>query len=339
MIFIMQGSLIAGGGNSLSVVGGGVVVQGAGSATFGVTMTNDAEVEGFVVALSFDSSSVSVTDVSTSGSVTESSGAELIVPEILAGGFTLGCVLDAAAPFDGQTIGAGTDQLLMEFTVQSNLILNQGDPNVSTGFEFVDGNFNNPPLSNIVVIAGQSVGAGSGLGLNGDVTAMGIAPPPPATLTIENGVADSSGQGSARILLENSGETQGFVLSVGHDGTELTLDGIDLAGTETESAGAEFTAIETYTDGGTIGVVLDFNFPFDGQTVPAGNNLHIANYNYSDSVDVYIDGDAVPADQIATLAFVDGSFGAPALNNVVVSGGLSISPDYVDGSFTTQPVA
>ena len=50
MIFIMQGSLIAGGGNSLSVVGGGVVVQGAGSATFGVTMTNDAEVEGFVVA-------------------------------------------------------------------------------------------------------------------------------------------------------------------------------------------------------------------------------------------------------------------------------------------------
>ena len=341
MISVMPGSLIAGGGNSFSVVGGGAVVQGAGSATFGVTMTSDADIQGFVVSVSFDNSSVSVTDLSTTGTVTESAGAELVVPEIheIGGGFTLGCVLDAAAPFDGQTISSGPNQLLMEFTVQSNLILDQADPNVITGFDFVDGAYNNPPLSNIIVIDGQSLGAGSGLGLNGDAAAMSIAPPPPATLTIENGVADSSGQGSARILLENSGDTQGFVLSVGHDGSELTLDGIDLAGTETESAGAEFTAVETYTDGGTIGVVLDFNFPFDGQTVPAGNNLHIANYNYSDSVDVYIDGDAVPADQITALAFVDGVFGAPALNNVIVTGGLSISPDLVDGNFTTPPVS
>ena len=97
----------------------------------------------------------------------------------------------------------------------------------------------------------------------------------------------------------NSGETQGFVLSVTHPAADLTLTGIDLNGTEAEAVGAEFVVIDLYANGGTIGVVLDFEFPFDGQTIGAGNNLHIANYNYSDTVEIYTEGDPAPADQIA----------------------------------------
>ena len=330
---------LAGNSASFSISGGGVTVQGTGSAEFGVDMYTPEDIEGFVIAMSFDSSLVTITDLSTSGTVTESSNAELVVPQIFAGGFTLGCVVDAAAPFDGQTIAAGSGLRLLNFTAQSVVVLGQGDPNEVTGFAFTDDTFNNPPLSNIVVSGGFSFGNGSGLVLNDDPSAMTIAPPPPAALTIENGVADASGNGSARILLENSGDTQGFVLSVTHPAADLTLTGIDLNGTEAEAVGAEFVVVDLYANGGTIGVVLDFEFPFDGQTIGAGNNLHIANYNYSDTVEIYTEGDPAPADQIAALTFEDGVFGAPALNNVVVTGGLSINPDLNNGNFSTPPVA
>ncbi|MGB1810348.1 MAG: hypothetical protein ACPHQT_08730 [Planctomycetota bacterium] len=336
---ISPASVMAGGGASFTISGGGVTVQGTGSADFGIDMDSPSDIEGFVIAVSFDDSLVAVTDVSTAGTVTESSNAELVVPEILSGGFTLGCVLDAAAPFDGQTIAAGSGLRLMNFTAQSVVVLDQADPNEVTGFAFTDGTFNNPPLSNIVVSGGLSIGASNGLSLNDDLGALSIAPPPPATLTIENGVADASGNGSARILMENAGETQGFVLSVTHPAADLTLTGIDLTGSETEATGAEFVVVDVYANGGTVGVVLDFEFPFDGQTIGAGSNLHIANYNYSDTVEIYIEGEAAPADQIAALTFEDSAFGSPPLNNVVVTGGLSINPDLNDGNFSTPPVA
>ena len=336
---LLSNGVMAGGGYSFSISGSGATVQGTGSADFGVDMDSTTDIEGFVVALSFDDSLVTVTDVSTAGTITESANAELVVPEIFTGGFTVGCVLDAAAPFDGQVIAAGNGLRLLNFTAQSVVILDQADPNEVTGFTFTDATFNNPPLNNIVVSGGLSFGSGAGLTLNDDGSALSIAPPPPATLTIENGVADSSGNGAVRILLENAGDTQGFVLSVGHTAGEVTLDSIDLNGTATESAGAEFVVSDVYADGGTIGVVLDFNAPFDGQTIAAGANIHIANYNYSDTVEVYIEGEAAPADQIAALTFVDGVYGSPALNNVVVTGGLSIGPDLVNGNFTTAPVA
>ena len=262
-----------------------------------------------------------------------------MVPEILTNGFTLGVVLDAVAPFDGQAIAAGSGQDIGNFTAQSVVVLSQGDADVVTGFDFVDGTFNSPALTNLLVQGGQSVDASNGLTLSGDTSAMSIGAPPPATLSVEDATADSSGEGTARILLENSGETQGFVLSITHAAAALTLDSIDLDGTVTDSVGAEFTAINTYSGGGTCGVVLDFSAPFDGQTIPAGVGSHIANYNYSDTVEVYFEGDPIPADQITNLIFTDGAFGAPPLNNVVVTGGLSISPDVVDGTFSTPPVA
>jgi len=333
------GSPQANGQNSIGISGGGQAVQGLGSASFGIEMDNDAPVEGYVVAVSYDNSAVAITALSIGGSVTEAAGAELVVPEILTNGFTLGVVLDAVAPFDGQAIAAGSGQDIGNFTAQSVVVLSQGDADVVTGFDFVDGTFNSPALTNLLVQGGQSVDASNGLTLSGDTSAMSIGAPPPATLSVEDATADSSGEGTARILLENSGETQGFVLSITHAAAALTLDSIDLDGTVTDSVGAEFTAINTYSGGGTCGVVLDFSAPFDGQTIPAGVGSHIANYNYSDTVEVYFEGDPIPADQITNLIFTDGAFGAPPLNNVVVTGGLSISPDVVDGTFSTPPVA
>jgi len=285
-----------------------------------------------------------VTDVNTTGSVTESSGAELIVPEILSNGFTLGVVMDATAPFGGQTIPAGTGQNIGTFTAQSVIANPTGSPDETTGFNFVDGALNNPPLDNIIVQGGLSVGSGAGLGLNDSAAdALTIQPIPPATYTIESASfpsVDGNTTGNCvRILLENSNATQGFVTSISHDPGVVTLVSINLVGTATDAAGAEFVAPNILPGGGTLGVVLDFNAPFGGQTIAGGSNIHIANYCYNCVNDItYFTGETPPPAQTTNLTFVDGVFGTPPLDNVVVSGGLSINPTLVNGTFTCEPV-
>jgi len=336
--------LFAGGSvgaqQSLSIIGTNTV-QGLGSADFSVEMDSTAPVEGYVLAIDYDPAVVMVTNVSADGSVAASSGAELVVPEILPTGFTLGVVMDAIAPFNGQTIPAGTGQNVGSFTAQSTIILSPGDPLVTTNFNFVDGSLNNPPLDNIIVQGGLSVGAGSGLTLNNsDPAALTIGPPPPAGLEIESAGYASTGGGCVRVLLDNdAGETQGFVTSISHDVSVVTLVDININGTATAAASAEFIAPNLLAAGGTLGVVLDFNAPFDGQTIAAGQDLHIANYCY-DCVNaiIYVLGDTPPPAEVSDLTFVDGVFGTPPLDNVVVVGGLSINPDLVNGTFTCQPV-
>jgi len=332
---------IVGAQQSFSIVGTSNV-QGLGSADYTVEMDSTAPVEGYVLAISYDPALVMVTDATTAGSVAESAGAELVVPEVLPAGFTIGVVLDATAPFDGQTIPAGVGQNVGTFTAQSVVILNQGDPPVTTNFNFQDGSLNNPPLDNIIVQGGLSIGAGGGLTLNdSDPAAMTIGPPPPAGLEIESASSPSTANsGCARILLDNdAGDTQGFVLSISHNSAVVTLVDINIDGTATEAAGAEFVVDNILAGGGTLGVVLDFNAPFDGQTIAAGQGIHIANYCYSCVNEVvYILGDPAPPSEVSDLTFVDGVFGSPPLSNVVVVGGLSISPDLTNGTFTCEPV-
>jgi hypothetical protein len=298
-------------------------------------MTNTAPVEGLVIAIGYDNGLVNVTSVDRTAA-TNATDAELFVPEILAGGFTLGVVMDAGPPFNGQTIAAGTSQAVATFDVQSTTILATGDPNVITGFNFVDGALNNPPLDNIIVQGGLSIGAGQGLALNSAPNALTIAPPPPATLTIVNAASDTGG--CAMILLDNDvGPTQGFVLSISHDPLIVTLVDINLDGTATDLAGAEFVQTAFPAGGGTVGVVLDFSAPFNGQTIPAGQNVHIANFCYECVTEVTYSGLPVPPTVTTDLTFVDDVFGSPTLANVVVVGGQSINPILENGTFSCVP--
>ena len=78
------------------------------------------------------------------------------------------------------------------------------------------------------------------------------------------------------------------------------------------------------TGGGTLGVVLDFNPPFAGQTIAIGAANHIANYVYCCKNPVtYPTGDPVPPSEFSPLTFADDTFGNPPLNNVIVVAGLS----------------
>ena len=162
----------------------------------------------------------------------------------------------------------------------------------------------------------------------------------PSSFTAESTSVASTGGGTVRIMMDSPLDVQGFVISMSHDPVMITLTGIDISGTDTEAANAEFVVPAVYTDGGTLGVVLDFNAPYDGQVIPQGSGIHGANYNYSCNNPVlYFEGDPVPPSETSDLTFVDNLFGNPLLENVSVSAGMSVWPSLFDGTFTCEPVA
>ena len=326
-MFLLLGNVSA--QQSLSI--GSETVAGLGSANLPISMTTTAPTEGFVLAISIDSSLVAADEISISGTVTESAGAELVVPEILtSGGVTLGVVMDAGAPFDAQTIPAGTDQLIATLTLTPVTLVTV---DTDTPVAFLDGTLNSPPLDNILVQGGLSVSANTGLALNpGQIT---LLPPPPDALTIESASAASNGSAAVRVLMSNmTGPVQGYALAISHDEAALDLDAISIAGTVAESVGAELVVPQLYVGGGTLGVVLDFQSPFDAQAIPAGNDQHIANFVYSCDAEIIDPAPALTTD----ITFVDGVLGTPALDNVIVVAGLSLRPSLENGTFTCLPI-
>jgi len=312
--------------NSLTITDG----QSAGlaSETLSVLMDADASVEGFVLAITFDNGLLSVTNI-VAGSATTAASAELVVPETLSGGFTLGVVVDASAPFDGQEIPAGSGQEIAAFTLTPQTIVTT---DTQSAVEFSDGVLNNPPLSNLLVQNGQSIGAANGLGLNNGT--MTLLPPPPDSMRLESIEFDSDSSGAARVLLSNSsGAVQGYVLAVAHDSAVVSLQGITL-GAETLAAGAELVVPELYSNGGTLGVVLDFESPFEGQSIATGADNHIASFTYSSNQVI-----ENPDPPITTaIELVNSQLGSPALDNVIVVAGLSISPALEDGTLTLRDI-
>ena len=302
--------------------------QGLEALTAMVTLDSDTGTQGYVLAIGFDSSLLNPTEVTVEGTDVESVGAELVVAEILSGGLTLGVVLDTESPFDGQVIpaGSGSSLAVLRFTPS---VISTSD--ITSELQFQDGVFNSPPLDNIIVQGGLSVGANDGLLLiDGTVT---ISPPPPDSLRIEDGsvLADGMSVGDARVLLSNSsGPVQGFVIAIAHGGVELTLQEITLVGTLTEAVGNEFEVTNLYADGGTMGVVLDFQPPFEGQTIPTGTDNHIATYRYSCNGIIYLPD----SDLVTSLTPINSYIGDPPLDNVIVVGGLSLSPSLEAGSMT-----
>ncbi len=302
---------------------------GDGAAREGViplSITSADPVEGFVAAVAFDGAKIEVTAIDQANRLGTVYGAELVVKEIYANGFTLGVVLDVDSPFAGQTIPVGTQQVAL-IGVRA---LACGDAPEDVPVRFVDNVLGQPPLFNLIVIGGESKSAEEGLVLtNGSMRVPVCAP---QTIFVEQTVLPLDAMsGAVKIMTENTEPVEGFIISLAHD-AGVALDSITLQGTATQAAGAEFVHAVLYPgQGGTIGVVLDFDPPYGGQTIPAtGQAMHLANYNFTYT------GAALPLGGSATinLRLVDNVFGTPKLQNMLVQDGLSEFPVLVNGSVT-----
>ncbi|MGE4619071.1 MAG: hypothetical protein AAEJ04_04600 [Planctomycetota bacterium] len=316
---------------SLSIGDG--TAEGLSPETLSITLDASIAVQGFVLAIGYNEDLVTASDLGVAGSA---SNAELIIAEVLTGGVTMGVIMDAEPPYEGQTITPGGGTLIAELTMTPVVVVST---EILVPISFVDDVFNTPVLNNVIVQGGLSVGVDEGLELNGGI--LTILEAPPAMMKVEDSSAYADGlgtQGDARVLLDNNlGGIQGFVTALAHDPKGIVLEEISI-GVDTDNAGAEFTIINIYTDGGTLGVVLDFQSPFDGQAIPNGTDLHIATYTYACvEENIYPEGDPPPVAGTTLLTFVDGVLGSPALSNVLVVGGFSIAPQKENGTFTCVP--
>lgn len=330
VVLVGSNALYAGGLTSLSL--GSTTLDGFTPSAVDIRKNSLTAVEGFTVAVGYDTAHVIALDFGVAG---DAAVAEFVSNGIFndQGGATLQAILDLDPPFGGPLIPAGNGILIAELTLQASAAV--ATPQ-STPLDFVDGVFSIPPVSNSLTIAGAPVDAAQGLVLNsGSVTCN---PPPNDTLAVEDATLVSLEQGAVRVLLSNeSGAVQGFVLAIAHDPALLQLDEINVEGTVTEAIGAEFVAPNTSPAGGvggTVGVVLDFNAPFFGQTIPVGFDQHVANYVYTALPDLL---EGVDAPLSTNLNFIDGALGSPVLDNVLVIVGLSVQPILIDGVVTIDP--
>jgi len=312
--------LLAGGahaqGKSLAIGS----VEGS-AATVPITMTSDEPIEGFVLSVAFDTTKITATDVRVAGAA---AAAELVVPEILPEGFTLGVIMDFEPPYGGQTIPAGT-ALVAEADLRADMAalgLDPGDT-VVLPVAFLDG-LNDPPLSNIIVAGGMSFGAGEGLGLaGGAVTIVGKGDD--IRIVSTTGALNANSI-PVSITVDSTEPVEGYVLSIAHD-PALTLASIAVGAA---ASSAEFFVPRTYANGGTLGVVMDLDPPYAGQTVPVGVGNEIAVFTYTRPA---ADCAATRSDTYA-LTFVDEVFGHPLLSNTLVQDGMSIPPNLNNGTVT-----
>ena len=134
-----------------------------------------------------------------------------------------------------------------------------------------------------------------------------------------------------RVLLTTPDPVEGFLTAIRHDAELLSLESITIAGTASEANGADFVSAEVLPNGGTLGVILDFEEPFSGNEIPPGSNLPIAIYRYCCAE--FTGNES----RVSPLELVDGVLGTQARDNVVVVGGLSLDPLLCNGSVTCEP--
>ncbi|MEM7168220.1 MAG: hypothetical protein AAF581_22425 [Planctomycetota bacterium] len=312
---------------------GNETILGLSSTTVDVSMTTTTGTEAFILAVGYDTAQVSVTNFDISALVA-AAPAELISGSIFepAGGATLGVVLDAFSPFNGQELAAGTDIVIAQLDVAADVTV--AGPTV-VPLTFVDGTFDSPPLDNILVQGGVSLGAAAITLNDGSVTLDAVVVGNDEFAIGDTSISQAAPVGCVEVTMTNSGAAEGFVLSIEHD-SALTLEEINVIGTVTEANGAELVVPELFNaqNGGTLGVVMDFNSPFTGQTIPAGADQHVANFCYScDNPPVQ----PAPATTHA-LTFVDGVFSSPPLDNMIVIAGLSVTPTTSGGTVTCEAI-
>ncbi len=303
---------------------------GSGSGRDGaleLTLSASAPVGGFTAAAAFDGASMQVTHIDRENRLGGVLGAELVAAEIYPGGFVLQAVMDVEAPFDGRAIPAGTT-LLARIEVRASARC--GAEAAPVLFELTDGKLGAPPVSNAVMVGNRRIGVAEGLVLEHGRWTLPALPCGARRLVAEETRAGpGAAAGTVRVLAQSMRPLQGFVLSLANE-PAAKLAAVSLEGTATAAAGAEFVQSAVYPTGGTLGVVLDFEAPFDGHAIPMdGEPVHIASFLY-----FCPEALAPNAEATARVTFVDDVFGAPPLRNLLVEDGLGLEPERVDGAIT-----
>ena len=305
-----------------------------GIASVPLTLSTNAEIQGLQAIFEWNGANGTGDSLVTGAAIAD---ADVVAMRVESNYMVLGVVMDNDGQ-GGEVIEPGNNLDIATANIRCGS--SAGGP---FAINFVDSTYAmvgaEPTLDNIVVEGGLSIGQDEGLTLDpGEFSCEAL----PNSVCIESGgnpEPDGSGEndpcGTVRVLMDNSAAVEGYVTAICHP-PQLTLQSLAVGQAAIDN-GHDFSALEIFSNGGTVGVVLDLFSPFDGNTIPPGTGQHIATYEYccnnppEEGVDVY------------NLTFCDGVLGDPLKDTVLVIGGLSVGrtddPPLIlkEGTFTCNP--
>lgn len=312
-----------------------------------VQIITEEVVQGFQIIADWDGAvlqGINIDAASGAGEVLEE--ADTIVSQIDSDYFIVAVVMDTD-PFDEgspEEIPVGTHRVA---TVSVQGLAEDS----STDITFRDDTYGTselgPKLSNLLVINSLAYGESEGLILtSGTVNVLGV---PPGKLRVEDFTSHKAFEDApeqpvaVKVMLDSSGEeVQAYVLAVQHDEAIVSLLGASLDGTDAAANSAEFVFIDdSFQNGALIAVVMDYDPPFDDQNVSgtADSEATLATLTYQldvprNSTNCGVEPPARGEDIVTNVTLVDGVFGDPAQENIIVIAGLSKNPELVAGTLT-----
>ena len=317
LILVIQGSLTVGAQSAALRIQDVTVYPGQNDVSAAIFGISSDPISGFQIALQVDADRIELQGFDSESGILDAVSVEfqdsyLDGPEGEAG---IVVVLDGSAPFDGALPATQEVHLVsVNFDADQWLI-----PSNQELFD-LSGEIGPTNLQSAILVEGAPVAT--------DLQSGFLSVIEQNVLIAESttGVANL-GETDHEIAIRafNSQDLQGFSVSMTYDPLIWEFSHVEITGTITETAGAEF--VEEFSNDGAgsavLGVLLDILPPYAGQVIPAtGIELELARFYFDVQPDVFESANTV-------IGFAP-SPGAPAVDNVFVIDNQSVTPLTID---------
>ena len=297
-----------------------------------LSLSTSSELQGLQAIFEWDSANGTGESLVTGATIAD---ADVVAMRVESNYMVLGVVMDNDGQ-DGEVIEVGDDMPIATANIRCGNSAGGPFP-----VSFVDATYAmvgaEPVLDNLVVEGGLSIGQDEGLTLDDGAFSCEAQPDQICIESGGNPDPDSPNAGDPcgdiRVLMTNNSAIEGYVTAICHP-SALSLQELSVGQAAIDN-NADFSALEVFSNGGTVGVVMDLFSPFDGNTIPPGADQHIATYTYC------CDDPPDEGTEVFNLSFCDGILGDPLKDTVLVIGGLSVGREQglilKEGTFTCYP--
>ena len=293
------------------------VYPGQGNVSAAVLGLSSDPISGFQIALQVDPDRIQLQGFDENSGILDAVSVEFLdsFVEETEGEAGLIAILDGSAPFDG-SLPATQDTHLVSVLFDADQWLIPSNQELLS----LSGEVGTSNLQSTILVEGAPVATDLQNGFL-SVIEQNVLIAESTTGQAALGEVDHE----IKIHAFNSEDLQGFSISLVYDPLVWEFSHVEITGTITETAGAEF--VEEFSDddqgNAVLGVLLDILPPYSGQVIPAtGIELEVARFYFDVQPDVF--------ESVETTIGFAPSPGTPVVDNVFVIGNQSVQPLTID---------
>lgn len=293
------------------------VYPGQGNVSAAVLGLSSEPISGFQVALQVDPDRIQLQGFDENSGILDAVSVEFLdsFVEETEGEAGLIAILDGSAPFDGSLPATQETHLVSVLFDADQWLIPSNQELLSLTGEVGTAN-----LQSTILVEGAPVATDLQNGFL-SVIEQNVLIAESTTGQAALGEVDHE----IKIHAFNSEDLQGFSISLIYDPLVWEFSHVEITGTITETAGAEFVEEFSNDDQGNavLGVLLDILPPYAGQVIPStGIELEVARFYFDVQPDVF--------ESVETTIGFAPSPGTPVVDNVFVIGNQSVQPLTID---------